>query len=146
MVKQSGKNDTSDFYEIHVNSSLIGTVSFNRKSRLCRVWMNRDLEVLDIGVFEQFCQEVKVLVDQLQNPGIDDASLFDWLDWNSRYCVSGWVCRWSKTGRGIRVHQASDKEAASFGLVAKPTAREAISDAVVRHMAKEAEEGPCSPS
>ena len=52
-----------------------------------------------------------------------DTELLDWLEQNTQGYGLGWICRDSTRGRGLRVHETSDKRA-------KKTVREAIADAI----------------
>jgi len=54
-----------------------------------------------------------------------DKEMLDWLDKNAKGYGSGWICRGSFTGRGLRLHETSFDDA-------KPTVREAIADAMKR--------------
>lgn len=56
-------------------------------------------------------------------PTPSDTEMLDWLQENTKGYGSGWICRDSFTGRGLRVHETSLSGA-------KPTIREAIADAI----------------
>jgi hypothetical protein len=53
-----------------------------------------------------------------------DTEMLDWLQENTRGYGIGWVCGNSSTGRGLRLHETSQKDA-------KATVREAIISAMI---------------
>ena len=61
-----------------------------------------------------------------------DTEILDWLSLRSTRAMAGWVARESIAGRGFRVWEATQFEAANWNLSPKPTIREAVIDAMER--------------